>query len=1083
MESRQSGQEKIAVTKSSLSICDNHESIPSDGDSGKVETSCGETAACLDVQSAGKPKKAHFKFFGGKKSICTLPSFFGGKHKGLGKGNLRKGLSKSKTHDCISDVQTADRKKFFSDSSSIKLHGLELTSVGTCLTSSHSADLNVTTPAQFDLSFHDASPHGSTDCFDKKINGDKPLLFPRPKKGLKGLFSSIRRHKKNKIPDVEKSEHSVRAAPCVVLEQVNTPEPEKIQEEGNKQTETECLPAEVSQELSLSTSVGTEETESLVCLSDVAPVPSSEHPVEPDDLSSLNKGQSLDAALDSAAICSSDDGIFSEIVHPDGIEKVPLSSGDQISLIFEDVSSLKSFDSLTGCGDIIADQDIDAVSDNAISMEQTRETTKRSSCLVTYQGGGEEMATPDDMEEEYLQQLLEDANEAEESYELNDEKEATKVRTAFSQVETAAYPLCAQDPFIDRAILNNTELLTPQSDQQESAPNSDEGYYDSNTPGPEDDSRDGFSHKERLPRDSYSGDALYEFYEPDDSLMSPAPAGESLYETKTPCSEIFEQFFDFSLTSGNDLIQDHALKKCATETEEERLAVIQKQLLFWERQREAALKEMGHVNKMVFPKEEQNVECKNKADISCHNKDGHLNDHSVLQNLSKGGVNRVTQNSLTEKQSWNNSRDTSFRDSYYKGSYIQQLDNSLMNDPRFELNVPSLGTQDKSNNRKINTGVFPSSRLNPAHHRQNVFGSALDCPKENECEQVVNFSQTFAEFTNNTTLFSSISDCLVSTGSSSSFHHDLNALPTMVTFDVVDVENEGECEHQVDLSPDEAGVSSFETFDHCYVQESLADCEEMFQTDLPSPLQSYNWGVTSLPRQFGHYKLSSSMPAPLSSNRRSRSLDTENLEIELGAVRLSKSGLRSYDFLDPWEDGKNAWRYENECFRAHETEWGGCNFLEQSSQTPRQFNQYSPSVPLNHGYSRAIEGIIPSKQLPLNSRQMAKTTDPPLQCNPRQSQEVSTMCGYPAEQTTKKLALVLPLEDRRGVGIHQSSYKSHISGKPVGITQAMPQQNKNNEDFIKPPADYKGHLLKRPVEQEVSANDTWANTYTECTGS
>eukprot|EP00079_Xenopus_tropicalis_P038466 XP_017952237.1 PREDICTED: APC membrane recruitment protein 1 [Xenopus tropicalis] len=1081
MESRQSGQEKHTGTKTSLSVCDSHDSILSDGDSGKMETSCGETAACHDLQTAGKPKKAHFKFFGGKKSICTLPSFFGGKHKGLGKGNFRKGLSKSKTHDGISDVQIEDGKKFFSDSSNIKLHGLELTRVGTCLTSSHSTDLNVTAPAQFDLSFHDTSPHSSTDCFDKKINGDKSLSFPRPKKGLKGLFSSIRRHKKNKVPDVEKSEHFIHAAPCLT-EQLNEPELENMQE-GNEQTKIECLPTEVSQEPSLSTAVGTEETESSECLSDVAPIPSVELPVEPDHLNSLNKDHSLDAQLDSAVICSSDDGIFSEIVSPDVIDKVPLSSGDQISLIFEDVSSLKSFDSLTGCGDIIADQDIDTVSDNAISLEQTRENAKRSSCLVTYQGGGEEMATPDDMEEEYLQQLLEDANEAEGSYELNNEKEATKVRTAFSQVETAVYPLCAQDSFTDRAILSNTELLTPQSDQQESAPNSDEGYYDSNTPGPEDDSGEGFNHKERLPRDSYSGDALYEFYEPEDSLMSPAPGGESLYETKTPCSEIFDQFFDFSLTSNNDLIQDHVHKTCATETEEERLAVIQKQLLFWERQREATLKGMAHVNKGIFPKEEQNVECKNKADILCHNKDCHLNNHSLLQNISKGGAAKVAQNTLTEKQSWNNFQDTPFRDSYYEGSYIQHLDdNSLMKDPRFELNVTSLGTQDVSDNRKTNTGGFPSSRVIPVYHRQNVFGPDLECHQENECEQAVNFSQTFAEFTNNTTLFSSISDCLVSAGSSSSFHRDLNALPTMVTFDVVDVENEGECEHHVELSPDEVEVSSFETFDHSCVQESLADCEELFHTDLPNPLQTYNWGVTSLPRHFGHYKLNSSMPAPLSSNRRSRSLDTENLETELGALRLSKSGLKSYDFLGPREDGKNSWRYENECFRAHETEWGGCSFLEQSSQTSRQFSQYTPTVSSNHGYGRANEGIIPSKQLPLN-RQMAKTTDPPLQCNTRQSQEASTMCGYPAEQTTKKLALVLPLEDRRGVGIHQSSYKSHTSGKPIGVTQAMPQQNKNEDDFIKPPADYQDNLLKRTVEQEVSANKKWANNYTECTGS
>jgi len=53
----------------------------------------------------GRLKKTAMKLFGGKKGICTLPSFFGGgRSKGSGKGSSKKGLSKSKTHDGLSEA-------------------------------------------------------------------------------------------------------------------------------------------------------------------------------------------------------------------------------------------------------------------------------------------------------------------------------------------------------------------------------------------------------------------------------------------------------------------------------------------------------------------------------------------------------------------------------------------------------------------------------------------------------------------------------------------------------------------------------------------------------------------------------------------------------------------------------------------------------------------------------------------------------------------------------------------------------------------------------------------------------------------
>ncbi|KFW67258.1 APC membrane recruitment protein 1, partial [Pygoscelis adeliae] len=346
----------------------------------------------------GKLKKTAFKLFGGKRSICTLPSFFGGRNKGQGKVASKKGLSKCKTHDGLSGAA-------YDKGGGVQL---ESPSEGSrdshpCpLPSSQSAHLAVDAGAKFDFGQQDSSPPGSIEGCEKKPNGEKSS-FPRPKKGLKGFFNSIRRHRKSKVAECEKAE---------------LPEWTRHSEEAGK-----------------------------------AP------------------------------------GV--------GAESRGAAEG-------RDVTSLKSFDSLTGCGDDIAEPDI---AESTISVERSRDAAKRSSCLVTYQGGGEEMAIPEEAEE-YLHQIWNSGTAGDRSY-------GAQVVSS-SSLETHASQEAEAHPYVGDA-MDGVDLLTPQSDQQESAPNSDEGYYDSTTPGPEDEAGDGLGEikKDRLPRDSYSGDALYEFYEPD----------------------------------------------------------------------------------------------------------------------------------------------------------------------------------------------------------------------------------------------------------------------------------------------------------------------------------------------------------------------------------------------------------------------------------------------------------------------------------------------------------------------------------------------------------------------------------------
>ncbi|KFW85855.1 APC membrane recruitment protein 1, partial [Manacus vitellinus] len=340
----------------------------------------------------GKLRKTAFKLFGGKRSICTLPSFFGGRGKGQGK----KGLSKCKTHDGLSSA-TSDRAQ---PDSPLDVHPGPLP----C---SRSAQLPGDTGARGDLGQQDNSPPGSIEGCDKKPNGDKSS-FPRPKKGLKGFFNSIRRHRKSKAAEGERAELP----------------------EWNRDLEEPSSAPGVAVE-----SRGAAESRG------AGPVP------------------------------------------------VPTACPG-------DVTSLKSFDSLTGCGDDIAEPDI---AESSISVERSREAAKRSSCLVTYQGGGEEMAIPEEAEE-YLHQVWDGSMPGDRSY---------GAQVSRSSLETHASHEGDTHPYMGDP-MDGVDLLTPQSDQQESAPNSDEGYYDSMTPGLEDEAGEELK-KDRLPRDSYSGDALYEF--------------------------------------------------------------------------------------------------------------------------------------------------------------------------------------------------------------------------------------------------------------------------------------------------------------------------------------------------------------------------------------------------------------------------------------------------------------------------------------------------------------------------------------------------------------------------------------------
>ncbi|NWZ03627.1 AMER1 protein, partial [Loxia curvirostra] len=960
----------------------------------------------------GKLRKTAFKLFGGKRSICTLPSFFGGRGK--------KGLSKCKTHDGLSSAacdkgggaRPASPSEGGRDGQPGPLPG------------SRSAQLALDTGTRGELGQQDGSPHGSIEGCDKKPSGEKSS-FPKPKKGLKGFFNSIRRHRKSKAAESEKAE----------LPEWNG----DTEEAGN-------APGMAV------------ESRGAVEGRGAGPVP--EATAGPGDSGGDSSCGEATEATGPAADGGTSEGDTMAV--PGNGDPPCLDSGDLLSLMLGDVTSLKSFDSLTGCGDDIAEPDI---AESSISVERSRDAAKRSSCLVTYQGGGEEMAIPEEAEE-YLHQAWDSGVPGDRSY---------GAQVSSSSLETHTSHEAEAHPYVGDA-MDGVDLLTPQSDQQESAPNSDEGYYDSTTPGPEDEAGEELK-KDRLPRDSYSGDALYEF----DTLMSPSHGEESLFEGKVPRQGIFSYFMDFCLPAEKSLIQQVMdQKRGLMETEEEELAAIQKELLYWELQREPVLKRLDVSSKEKCPREKQCIECKTRAASSMGKSQSGLGSEQVASHTPSRAVNGGVAVARAENPEWKDFPGTLCLENCYNsqkapGSCLIQLTkNNLGFDA--DLDCGMFGDPIHGSMAPAKAGMFPGFRLPEQEHGEHG-GGAEPAPSEpqvgSEPEHAVSFSQALVEFASSGTLFSSLSESLGSSASSSSFTQNLPALPTMVTFDVVDVEQdgEGECEQHPELT---AGEDIAEAFDDGYGQkESLAECDERMSLGFsPGSFQSCNWGVASLPRHLRLHGLSPSMPAPLSVDRRSRSLDTESLEFELAELQGARSGPQPCRLGARHEAGRKDSAGARRSRSREEGElvapegglsWPGLRHLQHGTdaapggmelwdlapagavesvwEPAEPPDTLSPFLPLSQGgIGEATERRPQEAEL---SRHPLRPSNLPLQPEARRAQEAAGSFRYHGD--VPKLSRLLPLGEPElppSFGF-TCSPEHRARGKPVGIAQGVPQHPEN----------------------------------------
>ncbi|KAM5288252.1 APC membrane recruitment protein 2 isoform 2-T2 [Ctenodactylus gundi] len=190
-----------------------------------------------------------------------------------------------------------------------------------------------------------------------------------------------------------------------------------------------------------------------------------------------------------------------------------------------------------GCGDIIADQEAEAGPSCGRPAPAPGEPAgaRRSAGVVAYQGGGEEMASPDGADDAYLQEFWDMLSQSEEpaprppeAAAALDSKAAPEAAKEARGAEAAARDAAS----VKRRRLNRIPVEPPPKEEPkpgkeppEGVPNSDEGYWDSTTPGPEEDGASG-DQKAGLPRDSDSGDALYDLCaDPEGSPAAP-PAPE-----------------------------------------------------------------------------------------------------------------------------------------------------------------------------------------------------------------------------------------------------------------------------------------------------------------------------------------------------------------------------------------------------------------------------------------------------------------------------------------------------------------------------------------------------------------------------
>ncbi|XP_020789161.2 APC membrane recruitment protein 1 [Boleophthalmus pectinirostris] len=790
------------------SITDDSKESPSDHlsccppDEITEELQASESNTAVKAQKSGKFRRTALTFFGVRKTICILPSFFVGRSKNLSKWSSKKAIFKSKTHDGLSKVCHDDN------------HRGGYASAGAFVYDSHrdvAADLH--------SCCHNKLSPSSVD--------QKSLSLPRQKRGLRSLFQSIKQHRNNRN-GIDKGEiFATRSETQVPIVQSYT-----------EQHLTECLGSEPDVP-DFDNTVGPQCTEDLEghVLMKNSPKSKFVHELNDNQIDEVNLVALVSSDYEELSRVQSDPCLKLEMV-PEPMLKSEATAGscEQLNVMFEDVASLKSFDSLTGCGDIIADQEDDSITESTVSGERSRNGGKRASCYLTYQGGGEDMACPEDLGEEYPDNMW--VNDASEEICCACNQDLTDLSTELTGSHNM--DLMNSNSAQQGADNSTADVLTPQSEHQESVPNSDEGYYDSTTPGPEEGQEKAERlQPDRLPRDSYSGDALYELFAPDESLISPH------YEKK-------------SLLSGSD--ESEYLNKPVEFTDPAFLP---------------------DINDLKL--DDSLYEAHSFLEMPC-SKPPELTQNPIGLHESQAFVNKNMKTSASARKS---------PDAEYVKRH-SAISFGSTSDPDFETFC-----EPKEQLLEENKPVALPYR--------NIKTQCTEVIEDVDNEQTVCFSQALEDFTKRTQMMSNLHNNMDSLETSPAFIPNMEALPAIVTFDVVNMHNEGEYDEQIQMDMEEELSSPYQEFEESYLQkDAFAECDYQTLDLYEQNLLSNTWAIASLPRHLGLSKVSQFLPAPLSQDRRSRSLDTEDLDLNMPEKCKNHRGALPSCFLMERERGSSS---------------------------------------------------------------------------------------------------------------------------------------------------------------------------------
>ncbi|NWV42751.1 AMER2 protein, partial [Grantiella picta] len=446
---------------------------------------CAEPPAA--EQPSGRINKTAFKLFRRRKSGGTMPSIFGVRSRGgEGKGAGKPGMVRSRTHDGLADAVLESGKKEEPGGGEPQSREAQERPAG-----SLGGPAGGSAVAKSHSFFSLLRKNG------RQAEGAEPRAGGRQKKGLKGIFSSMRWHKKDKIGKEERGETSDIPSGLIMP--------------GSLTASLECIKEETPK-----------------------PFPSGAGDAGPEAPREKRSGEEPAAAEEPQA-----GGAEPRASSPPPREEPPAAVRPPEELSRQrpepaagEVGTAKDA-AITGCGDIIADHEEGVGGGSGVCEKSTPGpsklgATKKHPTMVAYQGGGEEMASPEQMDDTCLQEFWDMLSQTDETQKQGGGSGGgTKKPEGLKEsrgTEGAQNKVVVKRGGLHQIAIHlnhKEEQKGREKEQHEGVPNSDEGYWDSTTPGPEEDSSTSIQ-KETIPRDSYSGDALYDLYaEPDEN----PPAG------------------------------------------------------------------------------------------------------------------------------------------------------------------------------------------------------------------------------------------------------------------------------------------------------------------------------------------------------------------------------------------------------------------------------------------------------------------------------------------------------------------------------------------------------------------------------